>query len=156
MPKTPLLCPSSCTLIHCMLIRRSCSQLLLGSPHRCSERDVRWEELVHFDQAAAAGVLGVLHRVQELSDRALECQRTNSAQAAGRCRCSSTAPEAVMLDTRATTKGAARDVEHADSSGVGNSDICNDRRGPPEFWQAIRRRPRGCGMAATPENDPIS
>ncbi|CAM9840431.1 unnamed protein product [Ectocarpus fasciculatus] len=133
-----------------------CSQLLLGSPHRCSERDVRWEELVHLDQAAAAGVFGLLYCMQDLSDRALEFQRRNSAQAAGRCRCSPTAPEAIMLDTCATATSAPRDVEHADSSGVENSDICNGGRRPPGVWHALRRRTRGCGMAATPENNPVS
>ncbi|CAN0445061.1 unnamed protein product, partial [Ectocarpus sp. 12 AP-2014] len=86
------------------------------------ERNVRREELVQVDEGAAAGVLGALHRVQELSDRTLESRQTCSTQAAGHYRCSPAAPEAVVLDTRATAKSAPCDVEPPDSSGIEKPD----------------------------------
>ncbi|CAM9910500.1 unnamed protein product, partial [Ectocarpus fasciculatus] len=54
------------TLTPC-LFRRTQSKLVLEGDQRCFERDVRWEEMVHVDQGAAAGLFGALHRVQKLS-----------------------------------------------------------------------------------------
>ena len=101
---------------------------MLEGDQRCFERDVRWEEMVHVDQGAAAGLFGALHRVQELSDAALERRRRSSTQAVGRCGCPTTAPEAPVWDTRATAKSAARDVEHAVTMGSEDPDLCTDGR----------------------------
>ncbi|CAM9461058.1 unnamed protein product, partial [Ectocarpus fasciculatus] len=65
---------------------RTHSRLVLGRHHHRFERDVprEEEELVHVDQGVAAGVLGVLHRLQESPDFALSSGRAGPTQAAGR------------------------------------------------------------------------
>ncbi|CAN0056621.1 unnamed protein product [Ectocarpus sp. 6 AP-2014] len=107
---------------------RTHAQPVLELPHRCSERDVQRDELVHVDQGATARALGVLHSVQKLPDHALKSRPTNPTPSAGRCRCAILTPEAAMLDMRATAKGAQRDVEHEGSSGMRKSNIRNHGR----------------------------